>query len=109
MGKHSKCNLYENFIYLFFVTFFVHYLAFLTLATRERLEFLLKHSNEIKDFDGLISTLKNDSNGDSKSVFNRRTIGQIFLNFEINNAKIWLLREADKGLLNYDISWALRK
>lgn len=70
------------------------------------MDFLLKNATDTKSEEELIKLLRNQSNGEHSSVFNKRTIAEIFVNAEQKHAWIWLLRESDKDLIKYDLSWA---
>lgn len=58
--------------------------------------------NELEEQE-LINILGNTDNGSQTSIFNERTIGKMIVNFETNVVKIWMLREAEKGWVEYKI------
>ena len=49
--------------------------------------------------------LSNTSNGPITSIFNERTIGRIIVDLQNMKAIIWLLREAEKGWLEYPLDF----
>ena len=49
--------------------------------------------------------LENQSNGHRLSVFNRRTIGQMMIDFSSSNVDVWLAREKEKGWLRYPLNF----
>ena len=51
----------------------------------------------------LINILGNTDNGSQFSIFNERTIGKMIVNFETNIVKVWMLREKEKGWIEYRI------
>lgn len=50
-----------------------------------------------------VNILSNTENGSQTSIFNERTIGKAIVNFDKNIIKIWMLREKEKGWIEYEL------
>jgi isopenicillin-N N-acyltransferase-like protein len=55
-------------------------------------------SMQIED---MVQLMQDSSNGVEKSILNKRTIAQVIIDLENRKALIWLLRENEKGLVEY--------
>lgn len=49
--------------------------------------------------------MSDNSKGSKVSVFNERTIARVIVDLERSMAYVWLLRESEKGWIEYDIDF----
>lgn len=70
-------------------------------GTRERYRHVTKGMDEQMTVAELKSMMCDSSEGNNKSVFNKRTIAQVILDIDHMTAHVWLLRERDKGWQEY--------
>lgn len=63
---------------------------------------LLKDSMKIEEMKALLS---NSSEGSERSVFNQRTIARLLIDLNALQVHAWMLAEADKGWISYDLDF----
>lgn len=56
----------------------------------------------------MMDLLSNDSDGKKLSIFNERTIGKIVINLANLKTFVWLLRESEKGWIEYPLNFLNR-
>ena len=74
-------------------------------GTKQRYKDALKSVKSKMSFDELINLTSDISRGSKLSVFNERTIGRVVFDLVNKIVKVWLLREKDKGWVDYDIGF----
>lgn len=72
-------------------------------GTRSRYEAAERSVEESMTIDDVEEVVSDTSRGDSRSIFNERTIARMIVDVRRMEANVWLLREDDKGWITYDL------
>lgn len=74
-------------------------------GTFTRFDFAWKNIKKNMGINEVKLLLEDQSHGNRLSVFNKRTIGQMIVDFSSLSIQVWLLREQDKGWINYPLDF----
>jgi len=72
-------------------------------GTRSRYESAEEQVEESMTFDAVEEIVSDTSRGDSRSIFNERTVARMIVDVRRMEANVWLLREDDAGWITYDL------
>jgi len=105
--KHTFKNVASPFVHT------NHYLSELKelehddnlCGTFDRYEFAYQNTKKSMSLNGLQQLMDDKSKGSKISVFNERTIARMIVDLEKFAAYVWLLRESEKGWIQYDIDF----
>lgn len=74
-------------------------------GTFDRYKYAFQNTKKSMSLNGLQKLMDDKSNGSKTSVFNERTIARMIVDLEKFVAYVWLLRESEKGWMQYNIDF----
>lgn len=75
------------------------------IGTQERYKTASNIAKDQMSVEEMKNLLNDTSTGSKKSIFNERTIARIVIDLEAKKAQIWMLREEEKGWVEYELDF----